>query len=64
VNEGTIIAEGAVTCILAREAAYSGGEITWDPIVSSKQDRQPRQFDCRLKMDLPPLPVPRKYKCF
>jgi len=61
-NEGMIIAEGTMTCIMAREAAYSGEEITWDMIMNSKQDLQPRQFDYKLKMDPPPLPVPGKYK--
>jgi hypothetical protein len=47
---------------MAREAAYSGEEITWDMIMNSKQDLQPKQFDYKLKMDVPPLPVPGKYK--
>jgi predicted dehydrogenase len=61
-NEGMIIAEGTMTCIMAREAAYSGQEITWDMIMNSKQDLQPRQFDYKLKMDVPPLPVPGQYR--
>jgi len=61
-NEGMVIAEGTMTCIMAREAAYSGQEITWDMIMNSKQDLQPKQFDYKLKMDPPPLPVPGKYK--
>ena len=61
-NEGMVIAEGTMTCVMAREAAYSGEEITWDMIMNSKQDLQPKQFDYKLKMDVPPLPVPGKYK--
>jgi predicted dehydrogenase len=61
-NEGMVIAEGTMTCIMAREAAYSGLEITWDMIMNSKQDLQPKQFDYKLKMDVPPLPVPGRYK--
>jgi myo-inositol 2-dehydrogenase/D-chiro-inositol 1-dehydrogenase len=57
-----VVAEGTMTCIMAREAAYSGQEITWDRIMNSKQDLQPKQFDYKLKMDVPPLPVPGRYK--
>ena len=61
-NEGMVIAEGTMTTIMAREAAYSGLEVTWDMIMNSKQDLQPKQFDYKLKMDVPPLPVPGQYK--
>jgi predicted dehydrogenase len=61
-NEGMVVAEGTMTCIMAREAAYSGEEVTWDMIMNSKLDLQPKQFDYKLKMDPPPLPVPGKYK--
>jgi predicted dehydrogenase len=61
-NEGMVIAEGTLTAIMAREAAYSGLEITWEMIMNSKQDLQPKQFDYKLKMDVPPLPVPGQYK--
>ncbi|MEK7406442.1 MAG: Gfo/Idh/MocA family oxidoreductase [Acidobacteriota bacterium] len=61
-NEGMVIAEGTMTCIMAREAAYSGLEITWEMIMNSKQDLQPKQFDYKLTMDAPPLPAPGQYK--
>ena len=61
-NEGMVIAEGTMTTIMAREAAYSGLEITWDMIMNSKQDLQPKQFDYKLKMEAPPLPAPGQYK--
>ena len=61
-NEGMVIAEGTMTAIMAREAAYSGLEITWDMIMNSKQDLQPKRFDHKLKMEVPPLPVPGRYK--
>jgi hypothetical protein len=56
------IAEATLTAIMAREAAYSGLEIAWDTIMNPKQDLQPEQFDCRLKMDVPQLPVPGQHK--
>ena len=36
----------------------TGLEITWDMIMNSQQDLQPKQFDYKRKMDVPPLPVP------
>ncbi len=61
-NEGLSIAESTLTCIMAREAAYSGMEITWDQIMNSKQDLMPKRFDYQEKMDPPPPPVPGVYK--
>jgi predicted dehydrogenase len=62
VNDGMPVAESTMTCIMAREAAYSGQMITWDQIMASKQDLQPKEFGYDLKMDVPPLPVPGEYK--
>jgi len=56
------LAESTMTCIMGRESAYSGMEITWDMIMNSKQDLQPKAFDYGLKMEVPPLPVPGQYK--
>jgi len=62
INDGFAVAESTLTCIMARESAYSGLEITWDMIMNSKQDLQPKAFDYDLKMEVPPLPVPGEYK--
>ncbi len=62
INDGFAVAESTMTCIMARESAYSGLEITWDMIMNSKQDLQPKAFDYDMKMDMPPLPVPGEYK--
>lgn len=51
-----------MTCIMGREAAYSGQKITWDQIMASQLDLQPKEFGYDLKMDIPPLPVPGVYK--
>jgi predicted dehydrogenase len=62
INHAMAVAESTMTCIMARESAYSGLEITWDMIMKSKQDLQPKQFGYDVKMDIPPLPVPGQYK--
>jgi len=61
-NEGKAVAESTMTAIMARESAYSGLQITWDQIMASQQDLQPKSFAYDKKMDAPELPVPGKYK--
>jgi predicted dehydrogenase len=62
INHGQEVAESTLTCIMAREAAYSGLEITWDMILNSKQDLMPKTFGYDVRMTAPPLPVPGEYK--
>ena len=62
INHGMAVAESTMACIMARESAYSGNEITWDMIMNSKQDLFPKAFDYELKMDVSPLPVPGQYQ--
>jgi predicted dehydrogenase len=62
VNDGPTVAESTMTCIMGRESAYSGLEITWDKIMASKQELQPKAFDYKLSMKVPPVPVPGQYK--
>ena len=62
INQGMQVAEATMTAIMGREAGYSGMKITWDMIMASKQDLQPKQFEYKQKMDVPALPVPGIYK--
>lgn len=62
INEAMAVAESTMTCIMAREAAYSGERITWDQIMNSKQDLTPPSFDLSASVAVPPLPVPGEYK--
>jgi predicted dehydrogenase len=62
INHGVPVTESTLTCIMARESAYSGQEITWDQILNSKQDLMPKAFDYKLAMEAPPLPVPGQYQ--
>lgn len=62
VNHAMAVAESTMTCIMARESAYSGKEITWDMIMKSEQDLQPKTFDYDAKFAVPPLPVPGEYQ--
>jgi len=62
VNHAMTVAESTLTCIMARESAYSGQAITWDQIMASKLDLQPKKFGYTEKMEIPPLPIPGEYK--
>lgn len=64
INEAMEVAESTLTCIMGREAAYSGLEITWDMIMNSKQDLMPKQgqWDYKATNPVPEFPVPGKYK--
>jgi predicted dehydrogenase len=61
-NQGMAIAESTMTCIMARESAYSGEQVTWDRIMASQLDLQPKAFDYKLKMADGEVPEPGKYK--
>jgi predicted dehydrogenase len=64
VNEAMAVAESTMTCIMGREAGYSGLAITWDMLMNSKQDLMPRegQWDYKAKVESTPLPIPGIYK--
>ena len=62
INQGQMIAESTLTCIMARESAYSGQMITWEQAMASQQDLMPKAFDYNLKMDPRAVPVPGVYK--
>ena len=62
INHAMPVAESTMTCIMGREAAYSGLEITWDMMMNSQQDLQPKAFGYDLPLNIPPRPVPGQYK--
>ena len=63
VNEGQTVAESTMTCIMGREAAYSGQMITWDMMMNSKLDLFPKgDYDYKMKHEGTAFPVPGKYK--
>jgi predicted dehydrogenase len=62
VNEAMAVAESTLTCIMGREAAYSGQRVTWDQMMNSPLDLAPKSFDMRASVPVTPLPVPGVYK--
>ena len=62
INRAMAVAESTMTAVMAREAAYSGIEVTWDMIMNSKLDLMPKRFDLEADFDVPPLPRPGEYQ--
>ena len=62
INEAMAVAESTMTCLMGREAAYSGLRITWDMMMNSQQDLLPKSFDYKTSVPVPPLPVPGQYR--
>jgi predicted dehydrogenase len=56
-NEGRQVAESTLTAILAREAAYTGQDITWDEIMASNLDLTPGNIAFG-PMPFPPVAQP------
>lgn len=62
VNHAMPVAESTMACIMARESAYSGQEITWDMAMNSKLDLSPKEVGYEAKYTPPPYPRPGEYK--
>jgi len=61
INESMAVAESTMTCLMAREAAYSGQKVTWEMMMNSKLDLLPKSFDYKDKVPVPPLPGAYKF---
>ena len=61
-NEAMAVAESTMTCIMGREAAYSGLKITWDMMMKSTRNLLPDSFDLKAAVPVTPLPVPGQYQ--
>jgi len=62
VNHAMAVAESTMACVMARESAYSGHEITWDMVMNSRLDRSPKVFGYNEPMPVEALPVPGQYR--
>jgi predicted dehydrogenase len=61
-NEAMAVAESTMTCIMGREAAYSGLKITWDMMMKSTRNLLPDAFDLKAAVPVTPLPTPGQYQ--
>lgn len=57
-NEGVQVAEGTLTAIMGREAAYTGREVTWEDALNSDLSLVPEDLDFDKPYPVSPLPVP------
>ncbi len=62
INHAMDVAESTMTCIMGRESAYSGQEITWNDVMMSKLDLTPENISESANFNNQPLPVPGQYK--
>jgi predicted dehydrogenase len=62
INEAMAVAESTMTCIMGREAAYSGQRLTWDDMMKSQLDLLPKNLDISASVPVPPVPEPGVYK--
>jgi predicted dehydrogenase len=58
-NESRRIAESTLTCILGREACYTGQRIQWDALMKSDLDLSPPKYEPG-PFPMRPVPVPGK----
>jgi len=58
INNGEYMCKSTQMAIMARMAAYTGQEITWDMAWNSKQDLTPRSYDWKTPLAVEPIAVP------
>lgn len=62
INNVQATAESTMVCIMGREAAYSGQEITWDQVMQSQLDLYPKDLSPGAEIPVPKPRVPGEYK--
>jgi myo-inositol 2-dehydrogenase / D-chiro-inositol 1-dehydrogenase len=58
IHNGDYMARSTLMGILARQAAYTGKELTWEQILGSQEQLVPAKFDWDMKLPDPPVAVP------
>ncbi len=59
INEAQNVAESTMTAIMGRESTYTGKEVTWDQMMASTLDLQPKTYAFG-PLPVRPLPIPGK----
>ncbi|HEX5220903.1 MAG TPA: Gfo/Idh/MocA family oxidoreductase [Verrucomicrobiae bacterium] len=57
-NDGSWMAHSTLMGIMARMAAYTGQEISWEDALNSKQQLVPEKLDWKMKLEVAPMAVP------
>ena len=58
INDGEWMAQSTLMALMARMAAYTGQQITWEQMLTSKEKLVPENLDWKMKLDIPAIPVP------
>ena len=64
INDGDRMAKSTLLALMARMAAYSGQEITWEQALNSQESIFPKNalLDADAKITVPPVPMPGRTK--
>ncbi|MCP5110742.1 MAG: Gfo/Idh/MocA family oxidoreductase [bacterium] len=62
INNAMAVAESTLTCVMGREAAYSGQTITWDQVMKSELDLYPKDLSPGADIPIRPPAVPGEYR--
>jgi predicted dehydrogenase len=57
-NDGDSMMKSNLMALMAREAAHSGQEVTWEMALKSQQNLMPAHLDWNMKLEVQPLPIP------
>ena len=57
-NDGPWMAQSTLMGIMARMAAYTGQEVTWEAAMNSQERLVPEQLDWKVKLEIAPMAVP------
>ena len=60
INNGEYMTQSTLIAIMGRMATYTGGLITWDMVMNSKEDLSPSRYDWNVPLSVPPVAVPGK----
>lgn len=61
--DGDWLASSTLLGLMGRLAAYTGGEVTWEEALNSKEKLSPEgPLDWNMKCPIMPLPIPGRYK--
>lgn len=57
INNGDYMCKSTLMGIMARQSAYTGQMVTWDQVITSKEDLRPAKYEFG-PLEVAPLPVP------
>jgi predicted dehydrogenase len=58
INNGEYMVKSTMMAIMARMAAYTGQQITWEMAMNSKEDLSPPKYDWNVKLPMPEVAKP------